>query len=179
MGCEAQECGILRDKPHDMEAALSAAAHDCGLLVTSGGVSMGREDHVRSIIGRRGTLDIWPVAIKPGRPVGLGDIDTCPILALPGNPIAAVVAFAAVGRFVVNVLSGAVDAAPAQLSLPAGFEFEKKTGVRQFLLAELRQGTAMLSTLGATSGFIVLAEDRSLVRHGSPVEFLPMSALLN
>src|SRR5262245_32562463 len=127
------------------------------------------------------------------RPVGLGDIDTCPILALPGNPVAAVVALAALGRSVVNVLSGAVDAAPALLSLPAGFEFEKKTGVRQFLLAELRrgdgdvtvavpcerQGTAMLSTLAATSGFIVLPEDSSLVRYGSPVEFLPMSTLLH
>src|SRR5215468_4907933 len=193
MGCEVQDYGILRDEPRDMEVALSAAAHECDLLVTSGGMSVGREDHVRSIIGRRGTLDVWPVAIKPGRPVGLGDIDTCPILALPGNPIAAVVAFAAVGRFVVNVLSGAVDAAPAQLSLPAGFEFEKKTGVRQFLLAGLRrgdgdttvavpcerQGTAMLSTLAATSGFIVLPEDRSLVRYGRPVEFLPMSTLLH
>jgi molybdopterin molybdotransferase len=193
MGCEVQDCGILRDDPRDMEVALSAAAHECDLLVTSGGMSVGREDHVRSIIGRRGTLDIWPVAIKPGRPVGLGDIDTCPILALPGNPIAAVVAFAALGRSIVNVLSGAVDATPALLSLPAGFAFEKETGVRQFLLAELRrgdgyvtvavpcerQGTAMLSTLGATSGFIVFVEDRSLVRHGSPVEFLPMSTLLH
>jgi molybdopterin molybdotransferase len=135
---------------------------------------------VRSIIGRRGTLDIWPIAIKPGRPVGLGDIDTCPIPALPGNPVAAVVAFAALGRSIVNVLSGAVDTAPAMFSLPAGFVFEKKMGVRQFLLAELRrsdadvtvavpcerQGTAMLSTPAATSGFIVLAEDRLFVGYG-------------
>jgi len=148
---------------------------------------------MRSIIGWRGTLDIWPVAIKPGRPMGLGDIDTCPILALPGNPVAAFVAFAALGRSIVNVLSGAVDAAPELLSLPAGFVFDKKTGVRQFLLAELRRGDcdvtvavpserqcmAMLSTLAATSGFIVLAEDCSLVRYGSPVEFLPMSTLLH
>jgi molybdopterin molybdotransferase len=193
MSCEVQDCGILRDEPRDMEVALSEAAHECDMLVTTGGMSVGREDHVRSIIRRRGTLDVWPVAIKPGRPVGLGDIDTCPILALPGNPIAAVVAFAALGRSVVNVLSGAVDAAPAQLSLPAGFVFEKKMGVRQFLLAELkrgdgnvtvavpceRQGTAMLSTLAATSGFIVLSEDCSLVRYSSPVEFLPMSTLLH
>src|SRR5262249_39153064 len=87
VGCDVQDFGILRDQPQMVEGALSMAARDCDLLVTSGGMSVGREDHIRAIIGRRGTLDIWPLAIKPGKPVGLGDIDTCPILALPGNPI--------------------------------------------------------------------------------------------
>lgn len=72
------------------------------LLVTSGGMSVGREDRIRSTIGRRGTLDIWALAIKAGRPVGFGDIDACPILALPGNPIAAMFTFIAFGHSVVD-----------------------------------------------------------------------------
>jgi molybdopterin molybdotransferase len=107
LDCEVADFGILRDEPELLEGALSRAAHDCDLLVTSGGMSVGNEDYIRSMIGRRGVLELWPLAIKPGKPVGLGDIDDCAILALPGNPIAAVVAFIAIGRAVVDVVSGA------------------------------------------------------------------------
>ena len=122
MGCEVHDLAILRDEPHAVKGALSGAAHEADLLVTSGGMSVGREDHIRSIIGRRGTLDTWPLAIRPGRPVGFGDIDACPILALPGNPIAAMVTFIAFGRSVVDILSGALEEAPASFVLPAGFD---------------------------------------------------------
>src|SRR5262249_36159650 len=123
LGCQVADFGILRDEPELLEGALSRAAHDCDLLVTSGGMSVGSEDHIRSIIGRRGVLELWPLAIKPGKPVGLGDIDDCVILALPGNPIAAVVAFIAIGRAVVDLVSGASHDPPGLLAMPAGFTF--------------------------------------------------------
>ena len=155
-------------------------------------MSVGREDHVRTVIGRRGTLDIWPLAIKPGRPVGLGDIDACPILALPGNPVAAMVAFAAFGRAVVDALSGALHEPPSSLTLPADFVLQKKVGVHQFLLAHVRrrndgasvavpydkQGAAALSTLAVADGFMLLAEDCQGVQPGDLVEYLPLEALL-
>ena len=190
---EIRDLGILRDDPHAVEGALSAAARDCDLLVTSGGMSVGHEDHIRSIIGRRGTLDIWPLAIKPGRPVGLGDIDDCPILALPGNPIAAVVTFIAFGRMVIDVLAGALDDPPAMLALPAGFASAKARGVRQFLLASVerqksgatavvpcnRQGSAMLSALAVSGGLIVLGEDCERVEPGEFVDYLPLEPYLH
>ena len=193
LGCQVVDFGILGDEPELLEGALSRAAHDCDLLVTSGGMSVGSEDHIRSIIGRRGVLEIWPLAIKPGKPVGLGDIDDCAILALPGNPIAAVVAFIAIGRAVVDVTSGACHDPPGLLAMPAGFSFEKSRGIRQFLLGELRavgearstvapsarQGTAMLSALTQGDGFIVLDEDREVVRPGEPVDFLPLQGHLS
>jgi len=193
LGCLVIDFGILRDEPQLLEGALSQAAHDCDLLVTSGGMSVGSEDHIRSIIGRRGALEIWPVAIKPGKPVGLGDIDDCAILALPGNPIAAVVAFIAIGHTVIDLIAGASHDPPGLLSIPAGFTFEKKNGIRQFLLGELRglgggrtivapsvrQGTAMLSALTRSDGFIVLDEDREVVRPGESVDFLPMQGYLS
>jgi molybdopterin molybdotransferase len=126
---------------------------------------------VRVVIRRRGTLDIWPLAVKPGRPVDLGDIDACPILALPGNPVAAAVAFAAFGRAVVNALSGALDEPPRSLMLPANLAMQKNAAVRQFLPAHVRragdgasivvpcdkQGAAAWSTLAIADGFVVLA----------------------
>jgi molybdopterin molybdotransferase len=192
MGCEVQDFGILRDEPLVVEGGLSAAAHDCDLLVTSGGMSVGREDHVRSVIGRRGTLDIWPLAIKPGRPVGLGDIDACPILALPGNSVAALVAFAAFGRVVVNVLSGASHDLLSSLVLAADFTLQKKGGVRQFLLGRIqlragggsftvpcdKQGAAALSGLAIADGFIVLPEDCERVQPDDLVAYFPIEALL-
>jgi molybdopterin molybdotransferase len=193
VGCKVVDFGILRDEPGLLEGALSRAAHDCDLLVTSGGMSVGSGDHIRSIIGRRGAMEFWPLAIKPGKPVGVGDIDDCPILALPGNPIAAVVAFIAVGRPMVDVVCGALHDPPQSLSIPAAFTLEKRSGVRQFLLAEVRardreesavapsnrQGTAMLSALTGSDGFIVLNEDREVVRRGERVDFLPMQAYLS
>jgi len=193
LGCRVFDFGILRDEPEVLEGALSRAAHDCDLLVTSGGMSVGSEDHIRSIIGRRGVLELWPIAIKPGKPVGLGDIDDCAILALPGNPIAAVVAFIAIGRAVVDVVAGASHDPPRALSIPAGFTCDKKRGIRQFLLGEMqadiegksvvvpcqRQGTAMLSALTGSDGFIVLDEDREIVRPSEPVDFLPLQGYLS
>ena len=115
------------------------------------------------------------------------------LLALPGNPIAAVVAFIAVGHPMVDVVSGASHDPPRSLSIPAGFTLEKRSRVRQSLLAEVRardrdesavvpsdrHGTGMLSALTGSDGFIVLNDDREIVRRGERVDFLPMQAYLS
>ena len=123
--------------------------------------------------------------------MGFGDIDACPILALPANPIAAMVMFIAFGRSVVDILSGALEEAPASFVLPAGFDCEKQLGVRQYLLASItsgtgvstaipqaKQGSAMLSAMTTSKGLIVLPEDCDRVQRGDPVEFVPLKALL-
>jgi molybdopterin molybdotransferase len=187
-GCDVADLGILRDNPQDLEGRLSAAAQDADMLVTSGGMSVGDEDYIHAIIRRRGTLDVWRVALKPGKPVGIGDIDACPILALPGNPISAAVAFMALGRVVVERLSGASEERQHSFLASAGFAFEKKKGLRQYLLGDVaegsdgssmallhaRQGSAMLSTLTSCGGFIVLPEECERVKQGEPVRFVPL-----
>ena len=192
MGCDVHDLGILRDDPDDLEGRLSAAAHEADLLVTSGGMSVGGEDHIRSIIRRRGTLDVWRIALRPGKPMGIGDIDACPILALPGNPVAAAVAFTVVGRIVIEILSGATEEPPICFTVPAAFSLEKKNkGMRQYLLGRLghapgggtiavaheKQGSAMLSTFAASSGFIMIAEDCERIEPGDLVTFLPLDGL--
>jgi molybdopterin molybdotransferase len=193
MGCEIHDFGILRDEPRLLEGVLAAAARDVDLLITTGGMSVGSEDYIRSIIGRRGSLDVWPIAIKPGKPVGLGDIDHCPILALPGNPIAAVVAFVAFGQAVINILSRALEEPLAPVLLPAGFEFEKNKGLRQYLLATTiaipgsasivipvpRQRPGMISAMTEASGLVALPEDREFVQSGDLVEFVSWAPFLS
>lgn len=192
LGCAVTDGGILPDGRAAVEAALVAAAQDSDLLVSSGGMSVGSADHMRAVIRRRGSLDLWPLAVKPGKPVGVGDIDDCPILALPGNPAAAIVTFVTLGRSVVLRLAGARDEPPPALVLPARFRRERKPGWRELLFARLapdaagasgvalcdKQGAAMLSGFGAGEGFAVLAEEAALIAPGDPLPFLPFAALL-
>ncbi|MGA2125402.1 MAG: gephyrin-like molybdotransferase Glp [Xanthobacteraceae bacterium] len=192
LGCRATDLGILPDDGREIERALSAAAHDHDLLVTSGGVSVGPEDHVGAVIRRRGTLDIWRMAITPGRPVGLGDIDTCPILALPGNTVPAIVMFVAFGRSLVLRLAGGQAETPDSLRLQARFSREKPAGRRDYLFGIVEtpfdgpsvvvpfvgQGGGMFSRIAQTQGFIVLDEDSEDIRPGDVVEFIPLPSIL-
>jgi molybdopterin molybdotransferase len=192
LGCQVSDHGILADDAAGVEQALQQAAHDHDLLISSGGISVGAEDHIGAVIRRRGSLDIWRLAVKPGKPVAFGDIDTCPILALPGNPIASMVLFLMLGRAIVLRLAGAADTAMQCLRLPAGFAGAKKPGRREFLLGRLRnepggtsraialekQGSAILSTAGQFEGLIDLPEAAERVELGDLVDFLPLESLL-
>ena len=192
LGCQVSDLGILPDNAQAIEAALMAAARDHDLLVTSGGVSVGSEDHLTAVIRRRGTLDIWRLAISPGRPVGLGDIDACPILALPGNTVPAVVMFVAFGRSLVLRLAAARGETPLSFRLPSNFALKKPAGRRDYLFGMVenvgnspsavvpsaRQGAGVLSAISETQGFIVLEENREAIRPGDIVEFVPLRSIL-
>lgn len=186
-GTVVSDLGILPDRLEDMLGALIRAASDHDLIITSGGMSVGDEDHVRKIIDQRGHLEHWRLSIKPGKPVGFGDIDDCPIIALPGNPVAAVVTFLMLGRLAIARLSGSTEPAIRQLGFPAGAAVRKQAGRREFLLAKLtvaedgrtmavpiaKQGSAMLSALVEADGLIDLAEEMTIVSPGGIVPYLP------
>lgn len=185
LGCEILDLGILPDRPQALEQALTRAAPDLDLLITTGGISVGSEDHMRTVIGRRGSLDLWRVAIKPGQSIGVGDIDDCPILALPGNPVAAYVAFMTLGKAAVDTIAQATARPHPPALLPAAFTLDSQPGYRQFLPASIavgddgscrvarvaQQGTAMTSALAALTGFVVLSEDCTTVRPGDLVAY--------
>jgi molybdopterin molybdotransferase len=186
-GCQVDDLGILPDNLPAIEAALSGAAHDHDLLVTSGGMSVGAEDHLSTVIRRRGTLDIWRLALKPGKPVGLGDIDACPILGLPGNPVAALVTFVALGSTIVSRLAGASDEPPLSFHLPIAAAHRKKPGREEYLFARIsgrdgapsavavldKQGAAMLSAASEAHGFVILADHMGEIAKGDIVAFIP------
>jgi molybdopterin molybdotransferase len=155
-------------------------------------VSSGSEDHIRSVIGKRGALEVWPLAIKPGKPIGFGDIDDCPIVALPGNPLAAPVSFVASARRVIVELTGARSGLNGGLMLPAGFAQTKPRGIRQFLLANVsvgaggtsfvmpavRQSPSQISPLTAAQGLAVLPNNVETVTIGTGLEFIDFNSLL-
>lgn len=192
LGCEVMDLGILRDDRAELAAALKQAARDCDLILTTGGVSAGEEDHVRAAIESIGSLVLWRMAIKPGRPVAMGVIDGTPFIGLPGNPVAGFVTFTYVARPAILTLAGTLPTTPVPLRARAEFDYRKKAGRREYVRVTLKQGNdglfgvvkfprdgaGLLSSLVQTDGLVELGEDVSSVKSGDMLNFLPYSSLL-
>lgn len=192
LGCDVVDLGILRDDRAALAAALKQAAQGCDLILTTGGVSTGEEDHVRAAIETTGSLVLWRMAIKPGRPVAMGVIDGTPFIGLPGNPVAGFVTFTYVVRPALLALAGMFPAPPVPLRVRAAFDYRKKAGRREYIRVTLkpgdgglfeavkfpREGAGLLSSLVQTDGLAELGEEVSSVKPGDLLNFLPYSSLL-
>ena len=181
LGADPVDLGILRDAPGPLRQRLEAAAATHDLILTSGGVSVGEEDHVRNAVEASGALTFWRLAMKPGRPVALGQVAGTPFAGLPGNPAAAYVTALAVLRPLVLHLSGAWDDAPT-LTVRSGFAREKRPGRREYLRVCLRVGAdgmpealpapgGALSGLSVSDGLVELAEDLTAIRIGDALPY--------
>ena len=192
LGCAVSDFGIRPDREAALADTLAAASADHDLIVTSGGVSTGEEDHVKAAIERLGTMHFWRLAIRPGRPVALGQVGGVPLIGLPGNPVAVIVTFVVLARPLVLKLAGAAPSPPRLFSVPTGFAYRKKLGRREYLRASLeRQGDAVvavkypsdgagiLSSIVRSDGLVILEEGASELAVGSIVDFLPFSEVLS
>jgi molybdopterin molybdotransferase len=191
-GVKVLDLGILRDDPSALKAGLAEAARTCDLILTSGGVSTGEEDHVKGAVEALGSLSFWRVAIKPGRPVAMGVVSGKPIIGLPGNPVAAFVTFAAIARPLIARLMGAD--APAMLRVPVrlGFSYRKKTGRREYVRVTVkpatdgmlealkypRDGAGVITSLTATDGLVELGETLTDLPAGAIAPFLGWRELM-
>lgn len=190
-GAEIADLGILRDEAEGLEQRLRAAAADCDLVLTSGGVSVGEADHVRAAVQACGRLDLWRVAVKPGKPIAIGSIAGTPFIGLPGNPVAVFVGFAFVARPLIARLAGEAHASPAGHLVRLGFAHAKKPGRREFLRVSLErdadgavtarkhsgEGAGSLASLAQSDGLVMLAEDVAQVEIGDTAPFLPYTEL--
>ena len=192
LGCEPVDLGIIPDNEAAVSTSLKQAAQECDLILTTGGVSTGEEDHVKAGIESIGTLVLWRMAIKPGRPVTMGVIDGTPFIGLPGNPVAGFVTFTYIGRPAILALSGVVSRKPVPLQVRAKFDYHKKAGRREYVRVTLvqdedglfgatkfpRDGAGILSSLVQTDGLVELCENVTAVKSGDMLSFLPYSSLL-
>jgi molybdopterin molybdotransferase len=191
IGCTVSDLGILRDELGSLRKALRSAAAHHDLILTSGGVSTGEADYVKSAVEAEGRLDHWRFAIKPGRPLAMGVIGQAAFAGLPGNPVAVFVTFTQIVRAVIAALGGETYAPPPFMPVRSGFSYRKKTGRIEFLRVSLRDGPAgpvamrfpiegagIISSLTATHGLVRLPFDMTDVAEGDPVGFLPFSAML-
>lgn len=193
LGCRVEDLGILPDEPARIRATLESAAQRHAAILSTGGMSMGEEDHVRATVESLGSLSFWRVAIKPGRPVGMGLIDgggkeKTALIGLPGNPVAALTTFVTLARPVLRTLAGQTVGAPVRHRVAANFAYKKKAGRREFVRVRLdgsdpgtglpramkhgRSGSGVLSSLIGADGFMELPEDLTYIGIGTPVAFL-------
>jgi molybdopterin molybdotransferase len=189
--CEVSDLGILRDDRASLAIALKQAAGIHDLILTSGGVSTGEEDHVKASVESVGSLVLWRMAIKPGRPVAMGIIDGTPFIGLPGNPVASFVTFVHVVRPTLLALAGASQQRLVPMPVPAAFSYRKKIARREYVRVNLqqgadgvleaikfpREGAGLLSSLVETDGLVELGEDVTQVEPGQIVGFLAYASL--
>jgi len=192
LGCKVSDLGILRDERESLAKALKKAARAHDLILTTGGVSTGEEDHVKAGVENVGSLVLWRMAIKPGRPVAMGIIGGRPFIGLPGNPVASFVTFVHVVRPTVLALSGAVPLPLVPMPVRAAFSYKKKSGRREYVRVTLRraedgaleavkfprEGAGLLSSLVDTDGLVELGETVTAVEPGERVGFLGYANLL-
>jgi molybdopterin molybdotransferase len=192
LGCEVSDLGIFRDEPVSLANALKQVAADHDLLLTTGGVSTGEEDHVKAAVERAGSLVLWRMAIKPGRPVAMGIIAGTPLIGLPGNPVASFVTFVHVVRPTVLALAGANQQKLVPMPVRAAFAYKKKIARREYVRVALRkgddgaleaikfprEGAGLLSSLADTDGLVELGEEVTQVEPGQTVGFLSYANLI-
>ena len=189
LGCAVTDLGILKDEAETVRAALARAAEGHDLIVTSGGVSVGEEDHVKQAVEALGRLHLWRLAIKPGRPLALGQVGAVPFVGLPGNPVAVMVTFVTMVRPMILRLMGGAAPPPHSFKVCAGFAHKKKKERREWLRVRLeadgpgawrarkfpREGAGILSSLVEADGLVELPEDLTRLAPGTMVDFVPFS----
>jgi molybdopterin molybdotransferase len=195
LGCEVQDLGIVPDRREATVEALRAAAAGSDLILTSGGVSVGEEDHIKPAVQQLGSLDLWQIAMKPGKPFAHGRIPSTSagqavaahFIGLPGNPVSSFVTFLLLVRPFLLKLQGATRLAPQSVLLPAHFDWPRADKRREFLRARRNaqgglelfpnQSSGVLTSTVWADGLVDVPGGQAIAR-GDLVRFLPLAELL-
>jgi molybdopterin molybdotransferase len=191
-GCEVTDLGIVPDRLDATRSALRAAAAANDLIVTSGGVSVGEEDHLKPAAQAEGQLEHWQIAIKPGKPLAFGTIRRADggaalLLGLPGNPVSSFVTYLLCVTTVLRALQGAPAALPAGLPARADFDWARPDRRREFLRVQLNRDGGLDLYANQSSGVLTSAvwadglvdnPPGQAIRRGDLVRFLPMAELI-
>ena len=191
-GCEVVDLGIVADDLESTVAALARGAREADLIVASGGVSVGEEDHIKPAVERLGRLELHQVNIRPGKPLAFGEVAGTPLLGCPGNPVSLFVTAVLFARPLIRTLQGVageVDVRP--LSVRAGFDWPRPDKRLEFQRARLERSadgeleavvypsrsSAVLSSVAWADGLVQLQPGR-VIERGDWVEFLPFCELV-
>jgi molybdopterin molybdotransferase len=190
LGARVRDFGILPDDRTVLAERLDEAAGQSDLIITSGGVSLGEEDHVKAAVEAKGQLVFWRLAIKPGRPLAMGVVQGTPLVGLPGNPAAVYVTFVMFVRPLLAHLAGASPKPLMPLRVRSTFASKKRTGRREFVRVDVaraadgvlearrfpKEGAALLTSLTTSDGLAELADDAAGVAVGDMISFYPHDA---
>jgi len=188
LGCSITDYGIVPDSLEATRATLRSAASDNDLIITSGGVSVGEEDHVKPAVDAEGKLAMWQIAVKPGKPLAFGEVGKAFFIGLPGNPVSSLVTFLLFVRpFILRMQGVSGKLAPRAFKVPAGFDWPKPDRRNEFLRVRLNeegeaelfenQGSAVLTSTVWADGLVDNPPGYAIQR-GELVRFIPFSELL-
>ena len=188
LGCEITDLGIVPDSLEATRAVLRQAAQGNDLIITSGGVSVGEEDHIKPAVEAEGRLNMWQIAVKPGKPLAFGEVREAFFVGLPGNPVSSFVTFLLFVRpFILRLQGVAGNLAPRSYKLPAAFERLKADKRNEFLRAKVNdegelelfanQSSGVLTSTVWGDGLIDCPPGLSIAR-GDMLRFIPFNELL-
>ena len=196
--CEVIDFGIVPDNLAATRTVLAAAAQQSDLIITSGGVSVGDEDHVKAAVEAQGHLEMWRIAMKPGKPLAFGSVGNSkknglptPLFGLPGNPVSVFATFCLFARPFILRCQGMAHTLPQPVSVRADFDWLQSGNRREYLRARLstgvdgvtgaviypNQSSAALTSVSWAHGLICIAEGTT-VQRGQMVSFIPFTELL-
>ena len=191
LGCEIIDLGIVGDTLGQTLEALQKASRRADLVITSGGVSVGEEDHVRAALEQLGELDMWRIRIKPGKPLAFGFIGDTAFLGLPGNPVSVFATFCLFVAPFLKQMTGANDVVAEPLRVRAAFDWPRPDSRREFARARLRrdeegqlvaevypnQSSGVLMSTSWADGLVEIPED-SVVKPGDIINYYAFRDLI-
>lgn len=184
-GYDVIDLGRGPDNREQLKRILDDAAARCDVIISSGGASAGDEDHMSALLEGTGSLALWRIAVKPGRPLALGLWNSTPVFGLPGNPVAAMVCALIFAQPALRVLAGGDWVAAQGFQLPAAFAKTKKEGRREYLRARITEGavevfpsegSGRVSGLSWATGLVVLGDAAQTIKKGDLVTYIPFSS---
>ena len=188
LGCTVTDMGIVPDKLDATKAALLTASSAHDLVLTSGGVSVGEEDHIKPAVQSLGQLNLWQIAIKPGKPFAYGKIRNAHFIGLPGNPVSSFVTFLLLVRPFIRKLQGVTRFAPESIAARADFDWPKADKRREFLRVRHNsaggldlfdnQSSGVLTSAVWADGLVDNPAGQTIA-HGDTVQFIPLSSLMS
>ena len=186
-GCDVIDMGSIADDYEITRQTLLAAAEQADLVITSGGVSVGEEDHIKTALASVGTLDLWRVKMKPGKPLAFGRIGDVPFIGLPGNPVSVYVTFLLFARPFLRRSQGRSRTMAPTFPVQAGFDYRARQR-REYVRVQIRpgpengmvaerfskQGSDVLSSVVWADGLVEIPES-AVIQTGDTVRFLPFA----
>lgn len=188
VGAQVFDMGCLPDDPAVTKRKLSEAAQSCDVILTCGGVSVGEEDHIKAAISALGSLDLWKISVKPGKPFAFGRVGRAVFMGMPGNPVAAWVTFGLLVRPCLLAMMGSTAHLPSGFRVQAGFDWPKPDSRQEFLRAWIdaqgraqihaRQNSAVLSSVTQCTGLVEIPASTPVLA-GEFVRFIPYTEIVN
>jgi molybdopterin molybdotransferase len=191
IGCNVLDPGIVADTPEATRTALREASEKADVIFTCGGVSVGEEDHVRAAVASMGRIDLWQIAMKPGKPLAYGKANDADFIGLPGNPVSAFVTFILMGLPFLQMRMGLSPKPLVARHITADFSWPKADRRREFIRVRQKtddkghisldrwpnQGSGVMSSVAWADGFVDIAPGQT-IKPGDAVPYLPLLDLL-